>query len=78
MFIVLAASAEEAKAWGDRLARDRAQRVGEPFRRCTIEPHICIDTIPALAWHRCPNYPDAYPAPVVRSGVTVADDAIGW
>ncbi|MFG1747622.1 MULTISPECIES: hypothetical protein [Micromonospora] len=63
VFVVEAPSAEDAKSWGDHLARRWAVSAGEIYLYSAVEPHVP---------------PSRDELPIVPCGVEVSDDYIGW
>ncbi len=84
VFVVLAASQGEARHWGDEVCRSHASRTGDTFLRSDVpELHVC--EAPVLVpgeRHACLNFrlfPGVVAAlVVVRAGVDVPDELIGW
>ncbi|WP_213450828.1 hypothetical protein [Rhizomonospora bruguierae] len=64
VFVVEAASADDAQSWGDHLGRRWADGAGEIFLYSAVEPFV--------------RSVEADRLPVVPYGVEVSDEHIGW
>lgn len=82
VFVVVAASLEEAQAWGDEVSRTHAVRSGDTFLHSSVEPHVCDGVLVPGKRHPCTNYRDTSgelaALAVIEHGEPAPDDFIGW
>lgn len=60
VFLVLAATPEDARAWGDHVWRAEAARIGDEFLWSAVEPHVCSQPA-APPEHPCSQYRGSLP-----------------